>query len=60
MTDDELKQLVANLSISQQETDKQLRATDQQIKATSQQLEASKKEVDKQPVGWDTTQVRRI
>jgi hypothetical protein len=44
MTDNELKQLVASLAISQKETDKQQKETDKQIK----ELSASQKETDKQ------------
>ena len=44
MTDDELKQLVASLAISQKETDKQIKETDRQFKETDRQF----KETDKQ------------
>lgn len=38
MTDEELKELVASLAVSQKETDRQLRQTDRQLKETDRQL----------------------
>ena len=38
MTDDELRELVASIAISQKETDKQLRKTDEQLRETDKQL----------------------
>lgn len=39
MTDDELKQLVANLAVSQKETDTQIKETDIQLKETGRKLD---------------------
>jgi hypothetical protein len=39
MTDDELKNLVAGLAISQRETDEQMKRTDEQMKRTDGKLE---------------------
>ena len=39
MTDQELKDLVASLAISQQETDKQMKETDKQMKETDKKLQ---------------------
>ncbi len=39
MTDDELKDLVASLAVSQKETDEQMRRTDEQMKRTDEKLE---------------------
>lgn len=44
MTDEELKDLVASLALSQQETDRQLKETDRQLKETDRHL----KETDRQ------------
>jgi hypothetical protein len=39
MTDEELKELVASLAISQQKTEEQMRRTDEQLKRTDEKLE---------------------
>jgi len=48
MTDNELKKLVADLALSQKETDKQLRETDKQLKQTDKQLSKQLRELGKQ------------
>ncbi|MGH8557563.1 MAG: DUF3782 domain-containing protein [Methylococcales bacterium] len=48
MTDDELKELVASLAVSQKETDRQLKETDRQLKETDRQLRRQLKELGKQ------------
>lgn len=40
MTDEELKQLVANLAVSQQQTDEQMKRTDEQLKRTDEKLKS--------------------
>ncbi|TAL45225.1 MAG: DUF3782 domain-containing protein [Methylovulum sp.] len=45
MTDDELKQLVASLAISQKETDKQFKETDKQFKETGKQFKETSKQL---------------
>lgn len=47
MTDDELKQLVANLAVSQQKTDQQLAKTDAQLAKTDAQLAKTSAKIDK-------------
>ena len=39
MTDDELKELVASLAVSQKQTDEQMKRTDEQMKRTDKKLE---------------------
>ena len=41
MTDDELKELVASLAVSQRQTDEQMKRTDEQMKRTDEKLERS-------------------
>jgi hypothetical protein len=48
MTDQELKELVASLAVSQKETDRQLKETDRQLKETDRQLKRQVKELGKQ------------
>ena len=48
MTDEELKELVANLAVAQRETDRQLKETDRQLKETDRQLRKQLKELGKQ------------
>jgi len=48
MTDDELKELVASLAVSQKETGRQFNETDKQFKETNKQIKALQKETDKQ------------
>ena len=51
MTDQELKDLVASLAVSQKETDRQLRETDRQLRETDKQLaelRLSQQETDRQ------------
>lgn len=45
MTDEELKQLVASLAVSQKETDKQLKETDRHLKETDKQLKELGKQI---------------
>jgi len=48
MTDEELKELVAKLALSQQETDRQLKETDRHLKETDRQLRRQLKELGRQ------------
>lgn len=48
MTDNELRDLVASLAISQKETDKQIKETDEQLKETNKQTNKQLKELGKQ------------
>ncbi len=48
MTDQELKELVASLAVSQKETDRQLKATDRQLKTRSEEMTQQQKETDRQ------------
>lgn len=47
MTDDELKQLVASLAVSQKETDNQLKETNNQLKETDNQLKETDRKLEK-------------
>ena len=47
MTDDELKNLVASLAVSQKETDKQLKETDKQLNETGSQLKETDRKLNK-------------
>ncbi|MCI0654191.1 MAG: DUF3782 domain-containing protein [Methylococcaceae bacterium] len=48
MTDDELKEIVASLAVSQKETDRQLKETDRHLKETDRQLKETGRQLGRQ------------